>query len=150
MGSITSIFDSFDLSKIVPDLSTFLGRLQLIAALAAMAGPLVLLGFGIWYYFFPLKEANRKAGFRTFFGMGSVEAWQYAQRLAGIVWGCLGAVLTVATIILCLTFGSKNAMQVAQTTIICMICQAVLAFLGWLAVTILVSLRYDKSGNRRK
>lgn len=149
MNSITAFFDEIDLTKLVPELDTLLGKLQAVASWALMIGPIVMLVFGLWYFFMPPKEANHRVGFRTWFGMGSVEAWQFTQRLAGIVWGGLGIVLTVMAIIVSLTFGNKDAMQVATTAFICLMWQAGLALIGWFGIGFIVMMRYDAKGNRR-
>lgn len=149
MNSITAFFDEIDLTKLVPELDTLLGKLQAVASWALMIGPIVMLVFGLWYFFMPPKEANHRVGFRTWFGMGSVEAWQFTQRLAGIVWGGLGIVLTVMAIIVSLTFGGKDAMQVATTAFICLMWQAGLALIGWFGIGFIVMMRYDAKGNRR-
>lgn len=149
MEIITAILEGFDLGNIIPDLTTFLGKLQTVAALAAMVGPVVMLVMGVWYWLYPPKEANHKAGFRTYFGMGSVEAWQFTQRLAGRVWSVLGGLLTLVSAILCLTFGSKDALQVVSAVAVMLIIQAILAFFGWLSVTVAVTATFDKNGKRR-
>lgn len=149
MNSITAFFDEIDLTKLVPELDTLLGKLQAVASWALMIGPIVMLAFGLWYFLMPPKEANHRVGFRTWFGMGSVEAWQFTQRLAGIVWGGLGIVLTVMAIIVSLTFGNKDAMQVATTAFICLMWQAGLALIGWFGIGLIVMMRYDAKGNRR-
>ena len=149
MEIITAILEGFDLGKIIPDLSTFLGRLQTVAGIAVVVGPLVMLVTGIWYWLYPPKEANHKIGFRTYFGMGSVEAWRFTQLLAGKVWSVLGGVLTLVSLILCLTFGGKDAMQVVNTASVMLIIQAILTFFGWLTVTIIVTTTFDKNGKRR-
>lgn len=150
MNSITAFFDEIDLTKLVPELDTLLGKLQAITSWALMIGPIVMLAFGLWYFFLPPKEANHKVGFRTWFGMGSVEAWRFTQRLAGIVWGILGIVLLVMAIIVSLTFGGKDVMQIATTAFICLMWQAGLAIISGFAVSFIVFLRYDTLGYRRK
>ena len=150
MNSITAFFDEIDLTKLVPELDTLLGKLQAITSWALMIGPIVMLAFGLWYFFLPPKEANHKVGFRTWFGMGSVEAWRFTQRLAGIVWGILGIVLLVMAIIVSLTFGGKDVMQIATTAFICLMWQVGLAIISGFAVSFIVFLRYDTLGYRRK
>lgn len=150
MNSITALFDKIDFSKLVPEMDTLLGRLQAVASWALMIGPIVMLIFGLWYFFLPPKEANHKVGFRTWFGMGSVEAWQFTQRLAGIVWTGLGIVLLVMAIIVSLTFGGKDLMQIATSAFICLLWQAGLAVIGGFAVSFIVFLRYDTLGYKRK
>ena len=150
MNSITAFFDEIDLTKLVPQMDTLLEKLQVIAGVALMIGPILMLAFGLWFFFLPPKEANHSAGFRTWFGMGSVEAWRFTQRLAGIVWGGLGIVLLVMAIIVSLTFGGKDAMQIATTAFICLLWQAGLAVIGGFAVSFIVFLRYDTLGYRRR
>jgi len=150
MNSITAFFDKIDFTKLVPELDTLLGRLQAVASWALMIGPIVMLIFGLWYFFLPPKEANHKVGFRTWFGMGSVEAWQFTQRLAGVVWTGLGIVLLVIAIITSLTFGGKDVMQIATSAFICLLWQAGLAVIGGFAVSFIVFLRFDTLGYKRK
>lgn len=149
MNSITAFFDKLDFSKLVPELDTLLGRLQAVASWALMIGPIVMLALGAWYYFLPPKEANYKVGFRTWFGMGSVEAWRFTQKLAGIVWGVLGVVLLVVAIIVSLTFGNKDAMEIATSAFVCLMWQAGLALIAYLGISVFVTLRYDSKGYRR-
>jgi len=150
MNSITAFFDKIDFTKLVPELDTLLGRLQAVASWALMIGPIVMLIFGLWYFFLPPKEANHKVGFRTWFGMGSVEAWRFTQRLAGVVWTGLGIVLLVIAIITSLTFGGKDVMQIATSAFICLLWQAGLAVIGGFSVSFIVFLRFDTLGYRRK
>lgn len=150
MNSITAFFEKIDLAKLVPQMDTLLGRLQAIASWALMIGPIVMLFLGLWYFFLPPKEANHKAGFRTWFGMGSVEAWRFTQRLAGLVWGGLGIVLLVVALIVSATFGKKDLMQIATSAFVCLVWQAGLAVIGGFAVSFIVFLRYDSLGYKRK
>ena len=150
MEAITEFIEKIDLEKLVPEMDTLLGKLQAVATWALMIGPIVMLILGLWYFFLPPKEANHKVGFRTWFGMGSEEAWKFTQRLAGIVWGGLGIVLLLMSIIVSLTFGGKDVMQIATSAFICLIWQAGLAVIGGFAVSFIVFLRYDSLGYKRK
>lgn len=150
MDFITGLLDGLDLTKLVPDLSTFLGQLQLICTLAVLLGPLLFLGFGLWYLLCPPKEANHSIGFRTYFGMGSVDAWKYTQRIAGTVWTVLGAVLLIIMGIVCITFGSKDVAHVAHSAVISLLIQAILGLLSWAVISILAAVNFDKDGHRRK
>ena len=149
MNSITAFFDKLDFSKLVPQMDTLLEKLQTIAGLALMIGPLVMLALGLWFFFLPPKEANYKAGFRTWFGMGSVEAWRFTQRLAGIVWGAMGLILTVIMGIVCLTFNAQDVMAVATKAFVCLMWQAALAVISYFVISIIVMMRYDSQGYRR-
>ncbi len=149
MNSITAFFDEIDLTKLVPQMDTLLDKLETIATLSLLIGPILMLAFGLRYLFLPPKEANHKVGFRTWFGMGSVEAWRFTQRLAGIIWSGLGLILTLITLIVSLTFGGKDAMQIATTTFVWVMWQAGLALIGYFVIGIMVMLRYDSKGYHR-
>jgi uncharacterized membrane protein len=98
----------------------------------------------------PSPLPNFKTGFRTYFGMGSKAAWDYAQRLAGVIWSALGAFMGAATVIAALFFIGKNPAQIAFISLVVMIVQASLTVLSWAAVTIMVTVNYDKQGQLRK
>lgn len=95
MEALKALMKDFDPAALMPNLSDVLGKLESIIRLAVMIAPLVLLGLGLLYLLAAPKEANYKLGYRFFWGMSSVEAWRFTQRLAGIVWTVLGAVLTL-------------------------------------------------------
>lgn len=145
---LTALLEGFDLTKIVPDLDTFLGRLEMTVRLAVLIGPLVLLGLGIWYYFAPPKEANHLAGFRSYISMGSVEVWRYAQRIAGMIWGVLGAGLTVIMGLVSLIFSGKEAITMISAGFVCVVIEAVLVLAGYIAIQMLIRKHFDREGNR--
>ena len=95
MEALKALMKDFDPAALMPNLSDVLDKLENIIRLAVMIAPLVLLGLGLLYLLAAPKEANYKLGYRFFWGMSSVEAWRFTQRLAGIVWTVLGAVLTL-------------------------------------------------------
>jgi len=127
-----------------------MGKAGSIAGWAVMIGPLLLLALGLLYFFKAPKEANHSFGFRTYFGMGSVEAWRYTQRLAGMILGGLGIILTVIMGIICLTWGGKDTLQILDRAVSCLIWEVVLAAIAWGGIVLHISLRYDKEGNLRK
>ncbi len=149
MEGIAAFFDNMDFTKLVPDLSTLLGRVQAAVTLALLVGPVLMLVFGLWFFFLPMKEANHHIGFRTWFGMGTVEAWRYTQRIAGIVWICLGAVLTAVMGIVCLVLIGKDLMTIANTAFICLAIEAGLAVLSYVILYFLPLKRFDISGYRK-
>ena len=92
---VKSLLTDFDPAAFLPDLNAIFGWLELAMRICVLAAPLSVLGFGLLYLLAAPKEANYKLGYRFFWGMSSVEAWRFTQRLAGIVWTVLGAVLTL-------------------------------------------------------
>ncbi len=149
MEKITEILESIDFSKLVPDLSTFPETVLLIAKVCVMAGPLILLVLGLIYLLIPPNEANHKAGFRTYFGMGSVEAWRFTQRLAGIVLGGLGLVLSIVMWIISGKFAGQEMDLLIRTTTKCLIWQIGLVAFCYLGISITAAVMFDGKGNNR-
>ncbi len=149
MDLITKIFD-MDFAAMVPEMGRFVKDVRGLLVLALLAGPILLLTLGALYLYRPTPEANFKFGFRTYFGMGSQEAWQYSQRIAGLVFGALGAVLLVAMVVVLLCMIGKDLLRLAGTAVICLICQAVLVLAARLVVAILSGRYFDKNGDRRR
>lgn len=150
MEKITAFFDTLDLTKAVPEMDALLQTVQTITSLALMAGPVIMLLLGLWYFFLPPREANHRVGFRTWFGMGSVEAWLFTQKVAGIVFGGLGLILTVVMGIFSLGFKGKELTAIVNTAFMCLVWQVSLILVAYLAICLIVTFRYDSQGLRRK
>ena len=112
---LKSIMDAFDPASLLPEMESILNALVGAVRLAILAGPIVVLAFGVLFLVFAPKEANYYLGYRCAFGMGSVEAWRFTQRLAGITWTGLGLALTVVMFILTRKFGQLTAYDVVWT-----------------------------------
>lgn len=138
------------LDKIIPELSIFLSDVRLWLNLAMFAGPVLFLLMGAYYLYLAPKEANHKAGYRTFFGMGSVNAWNYTQKIAGMVWGGAGVLLLVTAIIGCIIQSGQGADGAVSTVQVILIIEAVCGVLAFLGVEIMVALGFDANGNCRK
>ncbi len=149
MDLITKLFD-IDFAALVPKLPVFLGLMRTLMAFALLAGPVAMLILAALYLFKPAPEANYNFGYRTYYGMGSVEAWQFSQKIAGLAFGGLGAVLTVAMGIVILCFIKKTLLQVAIMVTICLLVQVVLLLAARITVATLCKKFFDKDGNRRK
>lgn len=149
MDSIIALFENFDITAFVPALDTLIGKLELIVRIAVMIGPLVLLGLGLWYFLAPPKEANHRAGFRTLWGMGSVEAWHFTQRLAGICFAVLGLILTVVMALICNGYRGMDIMEMIWSAGKCVLIQIGLVLLATIVIHIVVLIRYDWKGDRR-
>ena len=150
MEKITAIFEGLDFAKLLPQMDRLLGLVLTVARVAVLIAPIVMVVLGLWYFFLPPKEANHRAGFRTYFGMGSVEAWLFTQKLAGIAIGGAGLVLGVIMVIISAGFGGKDLMVVAESAIRCLIWQAVIALVVYLGISVTAAILFDAKGNRRK
>jgi hypothetical protein len=150
MDKITAIFEGLDFAKLLPQMDRLLGVILTVARVAVLIGPIEMVVLGLWYFFLPPKEANHRAGFRTYFGMGSVEAWLFIQKLAGIAIGGAGLVLGVVMIFISVGFGGKELMVVAESAIRCLIWQAVIALVVYLGISVTAAILFDAKGDRRK
>lgn len=149
MDKITAFFDSIDLTKLIPEMDTLLGKVQTITSLALIIGPVIMLVLGLWYFFLPPKEANHRAGFRTWFGMGSVEAWRFTQKIAGAAWCVIGLVLTIVMFIVRSGYAEKDIMDAVTSAIVCLLWQAGLALVSYILVCLIATICFDRKGNRR-
>ena len=148
--SIKEIMDSFDPATLLPELTDIFDVITGICQIAVMIAPLLLLGLGLAYLLLAPKEANYYFGYRCYFGMGSVDAWRFTQRLAGIILGGLGLILTGVMLMLSRGFPQMNAMEMVWKAFWCLIWQGILALLANASIWAVTFLRFDARGNLRK
>ena len=147
--SIKEIMDAFDPASLLPELGDIFSVITTVCQIAVMLGPIILLALGLAYLFFSPKEANYYFGYRCYFGMGSVEAWRFTQRLSGIVLGALGLILSGVMLVISMGFGNMDAMDMVWKAFWCLIWQAVLALIANAAIWGVTALRFDARGNYR-
>ena len=82
--------------------------------------------------------------------MGSVHAWRFTQRIAGMVLGGLGLVLTVVMAVLSMGFGSMDVNAMVWRTVWCLVWEAVLSLLATLAINGLAMYWFDRKGELRR
>ena len=143
---IKVLMDNFDPASLLPDLTNVVGIVEFITRIAVVVGPIVLLVMGVLYFFLSPKEANYHFGYRCYFGMGSENAWQFTQRLAGLVWMGLGLILTIIMVIISSGFAGKPIMDTISSGFTCLIWEIVLTAISCVAINVLVMLRYDRKG----
>ena len=147
---LKSIMDAFDPASLLPELEGVLNVLTAAVRIAALVGPAVLLVLGLGYLIFAPKEANYIFGYRCAFGMGSVEAWRFTQRLAGITWSVLGLVLTVAMLLLTRNFAQLNAYDVVWTGAKYILWEVGLVALSCLFINTAVMTQFTYDGEYRR
>ncbi len=148
--SIKELMDGFDPAALLPDLSGLFGSLETVCRWAVMIGPVLLLVMGLLYLFLSPKEANYYVGYRTYFGMGSVHAWRFTQRLAGILFAGLGLILTIVMLVISGGFGGMEVMDMVWRAVSCLVWEAVLALLANLFIGLAAASRFDRKGEFRK
>ncbi len=150
IASIKELMDGFDPAALLPELGDILHFVTTVCRIAVMVGPVILLALGLAYLLLSPREANHYFGYRCYFGMGSVEAWRFTQRLAGAVLGALGLVLTGVMLVISMGFSGMDTMEMVWRAFWCLIWQAVLALAANAAVWITAAVRFDARGNYRK
>lgn len=143
-------FDNFDLATLFPKLDSVFGRITLICRVCVLVGPILLLILGLCYLFLAPKEANYYFGYRCYYGMGSVHAWRFTQRIAGMILGGLGLILTVVMGILSLGFASMEIETMVWRAVWCLVWEAVLSLLATLAINGLAMYWFDRKGELRR
>ena len=131
-------------------LDTIVGKMEFLMRLAVLAGPVLLLLMGLIYLFAAPKEANYYLGYRCYFGMGSVEAWRFTQRIAGLVWSVLGLVLAVVMLLISSGFHGKQVMDMTAQAVKCVMWQVAIIALACLAVNTVVAVLFDREGRPRR
>ena len=150
IDSIKEIMDAFDPASLLPELGDIFSVVTTVCRIAVMIAPVLLLILGICYLLFSPREANYYFGYRCYFGMGSVEAWRFTQRLAGIVLGVLGLILTGVMLFLSAGFPGMELMEMVWRAFWCLIWQGILALLANIGIWTAAAFRFDAKGNYRK
>jgi hypothetical protein len=148
--ALNKLLSDFDIAALLPDLSGLPGFVATVSRLAVMAGPLLMLIFGLIYLAAPPKEANHRAGFRCWWGMASLDAWQFTQKAAGITWTVLGAVLTIVMAFNSALFGKLAVMGVLSLALKCLFWELGLTLLTVIGINIAVIVMFDRFGYRRR
>lgn len=148
--SLKKAFENFDLATLFPKLDSVFGRITLICRVCVLVGPILLLILGLCYLFLAPKEANYYFGYRCYYGMGSVHAWRFTQRIAGMILGGLGLVLTVVMAVLSLGFAAMEIETMVWRAVWCLVWEAVLSLLATLAINGLAMYWFDRKGELRR
>ena len=149
LDALMAIFSEFDVAAFLPKLDTLLGWVEMILRLLVMAGPLLMLGFGLLYLLAPPKEANYSVGWRFWWSMASLDAWQFTHRLAGWIWAPMGLVLTIVMAIICNGLSRMEPMDMAFAAGKCILWELILIGLSCLAINVTVMVVFDRHGFRR-
>ena len=148
--SIKQMMDGFDPAALLPEIGTIVGKVQLVCSVAILAAPIIMLFMGLAYLLFAPREANYYFGYRTAFGMGSVSAWRHTQKVAGIIFGGLGLVLTLLMLMICLTLSGREAMDMVWLAVKSLLWEGALGLIAVLSINSIAMYTYDYNGNRRR
>ena len=150
-ASIKELMDGFDPAALLPSLQKLFGSLEILCRVAVMIAPVVMLVLGLAYLFLAPREANYYFGYRCYFGMGSVQAWRFTQRIAGMFFGGVGLVLTIVMYVISGSFAEMEVTDMVWRAAGCLAWQAVIALVLTFLVNFLAFFFFDaKGGPRRK
>lgn len=150
LDALKELLENFDLNKILPSLDTIAGWVELALRLLVIVGPLMLLGFGLMYLLCPPKEANYSLGFRCWWGMASLESWQFTQKVAGILWSAAGLVLTLVMALLSTGFRDMEVTKMVDVAVSYLLWELGILLALCLIVNIAVIVFFDHKGFRRE
>ena len=146
---LVDLINNFDPVSYLPEINSLLGWADLFARICVMAAPVIMLLCGLRYLLLPPKEANHEAGYRFYFGMGSVNAWLFTQKFAGIVWTSIGLILSAIMFFVTAAFGQMDLMDMADKAVLCILWEIGISVLSILAINLTLIIRYDRKGNVR-
>ena len=149
MDAIRSLLNLFDIANYLPDLTLFSTVAKLVLWALMLVGPVLMLLLGLMYFMKPPAEANFSWGFRTYFGMGSVEAWRFTQKIAGATWTVLGLALLAISILISNQFPGMEPMAMLDKAVTCILWQIGLIFVFIVLINLVVTVRYDRNGDLR-
>lgn len=147
--ALKSLLSDFDLTKFVPQLESVLGWVEMLVRIAVMAGPVLMLGFGLLYLLLPPKEANYRLGYRFWWSMASLDAWQFTHHVAGMVFTTLGLVLTIVMSLICNGYRGMAADVMVWSALKCIGWELGLTAVACLLIDGLVIVFFDRRGFRR-
>lgn len=148
--SIKEFMDGFDPAALLPDIGSIVGKVQLVCTVAILAAPIIMLLMGLAYLLFAPREANYYFGYRTAFGMGSVSAWRHTQKVAGLIFGGLGLILTILMLMICITFSGREAMDMVWLAVKCLLWEGALGLIAIFSINSVAMYTYDYNGNKRR
>ena len=149
VADLVDLINNFEPASYLPEIDSIVGWIELLTRICVMAAPVIMLVFGLTYWFLPAKEANHEAGYRFYFGMGSVEAWRFTQKLAGIVWTALGLVLSVIMFLVTGGFRGMDGLVMLDKAVACILWEIGLMAAACVIINIFLIVRYDRKGNVR-
>ena len=147
--TLKKLVNEFDLANFIPEVNSILGWIETLVRIFVMAAPICILAFGLFFLFLPPKEATHSAGYRTYFGMGSVDAWRFTQFLAGVVWSGVGLILTVVMLIVVNGYRNMEMMDMVNNAVVCVLWEIGSIVVSCLGINITAAVVFDRKGNRR-
>lgn len=138
-----------DPSALLPNLAELFEKLDGLLRILVLAGPACLLVMGLIYFFLSPREANHILGYRFYWGMSSVSAWRFTQKLAGIVWTVLGLAMGIVMYIRCAGFAGMTQEEMIWASLWNILWELGLTVASILVINLTVIIFFDRKGRRR-
>ena len=146
IDDLVKLVDEFDPTAFVPELNSLLGQVELLARIAVVLGPVVLLVLGLCYLLIPPREANHSFGYRFYWGMSSVESWLFTQKVAGILWGLLGLGMVIFMAMVCNGFRGMELMEIVMEAVKYILWELGLIAGSCILIDLVVFVAYNRKG----
>ena len=150
IDDLKSLMDGFDPASLIPELDAVVQWVADAMGVLILIGPGLMLVMGLLYLLAAPKEANYYLGYRCYHGMGSVEAWRFTQRLAGIVWGGMGLVLLIVMLVIRGGYEELTASEIIWSAAKAVLWQAGLALISVLCINSVVTANFTAAGEFRR
>ena len=147
--ALKQLLNGIDFAELLPDINQILSVVAPTAKVLMLCGSFIMLAFGLYCLMIAPREATHLAGYRFFWGMGSVEAWRFMQRTAGVVFTVLGLGSAVFMALYTRHLDDMALMDMMLSAAIYIGLQAGVALVACLLTNLAVMIRYDLKGNRR-
>lgn len=138
-----------DLESLLPDLNAMFDHLAGLMRIAVLAAPVALVVLGLVYLFLAPKEANHSIGFRCWWGMSSVEVWQFTQKMAGITWTVMGVVLGLIALFTSNGYASMESAAMMMNALRLLGWQLALVLISIVAFNLVLLVLFDRKGVNR-
>lgn len=138
-----------DPESLLPDLNTLFADLVPVIRFALLLGPIVLLVLGLTYLLLAPKEANYTLGFRCWWGMNSVEVWQFTQKFAGTVWTVMGLVLGGLGLFTGMGYEAMPADLMLADALSAILWQLGAVIVSFVVINLTLIILFDTRGSRR-
>ncbi len=143
------LLNGVDFAALLPNIQDIIAVLAPTVQVLVVAGSFVMLAFGLYCLMIAPKEATYLAGYRFRWGMASLDAWRFMQRVAGVVFSVLGMLSAIYMALFTRHLEDLPLMELMTQSCIYIAMQAGLALIGCAVTNFLVICRYDRKGNRR-
>lgn len=148
MDALSSLLKDFDIGKYLPEMDSLLGKIDLFCRICVLIVPALVFLLGLKFLIWPAK-GPKGLGYRNFYVTGSIKAWQYTQRFAGICWSVIGAGLLIGALLLFKKFPEKEQMEVFRSCLIYMAVEVGLVLLSRWVINIRTMIAFNIKGRMR-